>query len=78
MGMGRDEDWDEGVSYGACMQVDDPEQYWEMQGGSRIRIKDMTDSHLRNTLRMLHRKGINPPQLAALLGEAKRRSLEWR
>ena len=80
MGMGRDEDWDDGVGFGACMQLandDDGELEWTMRSGHNIRIVDMTNSHLRNTLRMLQRNGSNPPQLSALVDEARSRRLRW-
>lgn len=79
MGMGRDEDWDDTVGFGACMQLDNSsgELKWKMRNGRTILITDMTNSHLCRTLRMLQRNGSTPPQLSVLLEEARARNLRW-
>jgi hypothetical protein len=79
MGMGRDEDWDDEAGYGACMQMDngDGSMEWTMRDGRTVLIVDMTNRHLRNTLRMLQRKGANVPELSALVDEARKRRLRW-
>jgi len=79
MGYGMDEDWDSGVGFGTCVQIDNAngELTWTMRNGTSMRIVDMTNGHLRNTLRMLQRNGANPPQLSALLDEARSRGLKW-
>jgi len=33
--------------------------YWTMEGGGRIKIKEMTTSHIENTLKMLERQQEN-------------------
>lgn len=51
---------------------------WKMQDGTLIAIRQMSDSHLRNALRLLGAKTSNPAQ-AAMLKEQERRRVdrEW-
>lgn len=69
MGYGRDED-----CCGPGVQVDDP--VWVMRNGEEILIEDMDDRHLRNTIRMLQRKGGAHPQFSILVEEFNKR--RWR
>ena len=41
---------------------DDQPETWTMRDGTKILIRDMTDSHLINALRMMNRKGFVPAQ----------------
>lgn len=44
--------------------------YWTMKNGERIYIDDMTEEHLRNTLKMIIRNRI-------LREEARRQENDW-
>jgi hypothetical protein len=59
--------------------------YWRTQDGRVVRIRDMTDQHLRNTILMLRRRGFraghsaranNHPKLRELHDELMIRDLE--
>lgn len=70
MGMGRDED-----GSGPGVQTNDP--VWVQRNGEEILIEHMGDRHLRNTIRMLERKGGQMrPQWSMLMEEQNRR--RWR
>lgn len=51
-----------GIAYAASSCPED-EGFWTTRDGRRLRICDMTDAHLRNTLRMLYRNGVCRPDM---------------
>ena len=70
MGMGMDEDCES-----PGVQVND--RVWVMRNGEEILIEHMSDRHLRNTIKMLERKGGQMhPQWSVLVQEANKR--RWR
>jgi hypothetical protein len=40
------------------------DMYWEMKDGNNIKIKNMKDSHIKNTINMLRRKEQNGSRVA--------------
>jgi len=64
--------WDD--EEGFAVQVEDG--VWVQRNGEEILIENMSDRHLRNTIKMLERQGSSHPQLSVLVEEARRRS--WR
>jgi len=72
MGMGMDEEWDD--ECGILLQMDDP--VWVMKTGEEVLIENMDDQHLKNTVKMLARKGGVHPQFSILCEELSRR--KWK
>ena len=70
MGYGKDEDWDD---FGGVVVEYDT---WTTKTGEEVYIAEMNDRHLRNTVRMLIRKGAqNHPRFFSLVEEIRKRGL---